>query len=76
MEQVYVAQQWHTGLPLRASGCNTTALGKKGSLAVQGHAGEDHARVGSIRYFWPVARLLYWAIASGSSAPASDTTLV
>lgn len=42
----------------------------------QGGVGEDHARVGSIRYFWPVARLLYWAISSGFSAPASDTTFV
>ena len=34
-----------------------------------------YARVGSIRYFWPVTCLLYGAISSGSSTPASDTHL-
>lgn len=48
----------------------------QGEPTVQCHAGADHSRVGSIKYFWPVARLLYWVISSGSSAPASDTTLV
>src|SRR5262245_20793435 len=43
---------------LGASGCDSTPVGKRGEHGRTGHADETHARVGSIKYFWPVARLL------------------